>query len=131
MSVVSSPAAAISTPNPLLIGSGLPPFEAIKPSHVVPGIDQLLKTLGQALAALENTLEAPLAETGNGLISWETLVTPLTAITERLGWSWGIVGHLMGVKNSPELRTAYESVQPSLVQFSTQISQSHIIFKAL
>ena len=37
----------------------------------------------------------------------------------------------MGVKNSPELREAYESVQPALVQFSNEISQSQAIYKGL
>jgi oligopeptidase A len=32
---------ATVTDNPLLIGKGLPPFEAIKPEHVVPAVTQL------------------------------------------------------------------------------------------
>jgi oligopeptidase A len=63
--------------------------------------------------------------------TWQTVVEPLSKIKERLGWSWGIIGHLMGVKNSPELRTAYESVQPALVQFSNEIGQSKAIYNAL
>lgn len=55
---------------------------------------------------------------------------PLTRIEERLSWSWGIVGHLMGVKNSPELRAAYEEVQPALVQFATQMGQSKPLYEA-
>lgn len=137
MSVVSPPAKADNVDNPLLIGSGLPPFEAIEPGHVVPGIEQLLTDLTQALTTLEKTLEKALEKgalknsTSLSPVSWETVVAPLTNITERLGWSWGIIGHLMGVKNSPDLRTAYESVQPDLVQFSNRISQSQIIYKAL
>lgn len=55
---------------------------------------------------------------------------PLTRIEERLSWSWGIVGHLMGVKNNPELRAAYEEVQPALVQFATQMGQSKPLYEA-
>lgn len=110
--------------NPLLSGKGLPPFDIIEPSQVVPGITQLLQDLDTQLT----TLEAELTPT------WEGLVEPLTHLGERLTWSWGIIGHLMGVKNSPELREAYETVQPNLVQFSTKLSQSKPIyegFKAL
>ncbi|MEL6261871.1 MAG: M3 family metallopeptidase [Cyanobacteria bacterium J06626_6] len=129
MSVVSpsQPASAGAIQNPLLVGSGLPPFAAIQPHHVVPGIEQLLKALEQDITALEGQLaDAPAAA-----LTWESVVEPLTAITERLGWSWGIIGHLMGVKNSPALRSAYESVQPALVQFANRIDQSKVIYRAL
>ncbi|MEO0768607.1 MAG: M3 family metallopeptidase [Cyanobacteria bacterium J06649_4] len=145
----SGQASAAQIDNPLLIGSGLPPFSDIQASHVVPDIEQLLKTLEEELSKVEHSLETVIASSGPDgssnnskptdsqqtnsqlALNWETVVAPLTDITERLGWSWGIIGHLMGVKNSPELRTAYESVQPALVQFSTRIGQSQIIYKAL
>lgn len=129
MIAVSSPVKAPPADNPLLIGKGLPPFEAIEPGHVVPGIEQLLSDLAASLTALEAALEKRLEASQS--VSWDSLVTPLTAITERLGWSWGIIGHLMGVKNSAELRDAYESVQPALVQFSNKISQSQVIYMGL
>lgn len=125
MSVVSLPRPTASADNPLLIGSGLPPFGKIQPSHVVPGIEELLQTLEAELSNLEQQLLDGLA------LSWETLIEPVTAITERLSWSWGIISHLMGVQNSPELREAYESVQPALVQFSNRIGQSQALYKAL
>ncbi|MEO1620546.1 MAG: hypothetical protein AAFU53_05870, partial [Cyanobacteria bacterium J06632_3] len=135
-------ASAPLTDNPLLIGQGLPPFSDIQPSHVIPGIETLLKRLEEKLSTTEENLydllsansadeESGLAKTSSQTVTWDTLITPLTDITEKLSWSWGIIGHLMGVKNSPELRTAYESVQPALVQFSTRIGQSQIIYKAL
>ena len=117
--------------NPLLIGSGLPPFADIKPSHVVPGIEQLLKELSQALSAIEEKLSAKLAASPPAVATWAELMEPLTALNERLGWSWGIIGHLMGVQNSSELRAAYESVQPDLVQFANQLSQSPVIYESL
>ncbi|WNZ26533.1 M3 family metallopeptidase [Leptolyngbya sp. NK1-12] len=110
--------------NPLLIGEGLPPFEQIQPDHVVPAITQLLQELEAQLAELE----------ANVVPTWEGLVVPLEQIEERLSWSWGVVGHLMGVKNSPELRQAYETMQPEVVKFWNRLSQSQPIyagFKAL
>lgn len=108
-----------STDNPLLIGHGLPPFAEIQPEHVVPAVEQLLKDL----QAAQTALEADLAPT------WDKLMSPLTAIGERLGWTWGTIGHLMNVKNSPELRTAYEQVQPELVKFSSQLSQNATFYQ--
>jgi len=111
---------ATITDNPLLIGKGLPPFEAVKPEHVVPAMTQLLAELEEELT----TLEAKVTPTWNGLVE------PLERLGERLTWSWGIVSHLMGVKNSPELREAYEAVQPQVVQFSNKLSQSQPFYKA-
>jgi len=111
---------ATTIQNPLLIGEGLPPFDQIETRHVVPGI----KTLIAELSAKLETLEKEVTPT------WDGLVDPLSEIEERLRWSWGIVGHLMGVKNSPELREAYEEVQPLLVQFVNRLGQSKPIYEA-
>ncbi|MBR8830302.1 MAG: Oligopeptidase A [Chroococcopsis gigantea SAG 12.99] len=110
--------------NPLLIGQGLPPFDKIEPAQIVPAITGLLSDLEIQLTELENNITP----------TWSDLVESLTGIEERLGWTWGIVGHLMGVKNSPELRAAYETVQPQVVGFISRFSQSKPIyegFKAL
>ncbi len=111
---------ATVTDNPLLIGKGLPPFEKITPEQVVPALTQLLAELDGELANLEASITP----------TWSGLVEPLTQIEERLTWSGGIVGHLMGVKNSPELREAYESVQPKVVQFGNKLSQSKPLYQA-
>ncbi|MDH6079793.1 M3 family metallopeptidase [Chrysosporum ovalisporum ANA283AFssAo] len=107
--------------SPLLKGSGLPPFEDIQPEQVVPAFQELLVELDQQLTILEANIQP----------SWSALVEPLEKLTERLNWSWGIVSHLMGVKNSPELRAAYESVQPQVVQFFNKLGQSQPIYNAL
>lgn len=117
--MITTPSLPIND-NPLLIGQGLPPFDHIEVAHIEPGIAALLMDLRDALARLEAQV----------VPTWDGLVEPLTRIEERLGWSWGILGHLMGVKNSPELRAAYEAVQPALVQFSTQTGQSKPLYDA-
>ena len=106
--------------NPLLVGKGLPPFDKIEPSHVAPAMTELLKELDTDLTNLE----------ANVTPTWEGLVEPLTTMEEKLGWSWGLVGHLMGVKNSPELREAYEKMQPEVVKFYNKLSQSKPLYKA-
>ncbi|EDX76837.1 Peptidase family M3 [Coleofasciculus chthonoplastes PCC 7420] len=108
------------TENPLRRGTGLPPFDQIEPNHIVPAMTQLLAELEQELAALEEGVTP----------TWDGLVEPLETLTERLRWSWSIVSHLMGVKNSPELREAYETVQPKVVQFINTLNQSQPLYKA-
>jgi oligopeptidase A len=111
---------ATAIDNPLLIGKGLPPFEAIKPEHVVPGMTQVLAELEEELTSLEHQVTP----------TWNGLVEPLDRLGERLTWSWGAVEHLMSVKNSPELREAHENVQPKVVQFFNLLSQSKPIYEA-
>lgn len=107
--------------NPLLKGSGLPPFPDIQPEQIVPAFTALLAELEEKLTILEANIQP----------TWSSLVEPLEKLTEPLNWSWGLVSHLMGVKNSPELRTAYETVQPQVVQFFNKLGQSQPIYKAL
>jgi oligopeptidase A len=105
--------------NPLLQGQGLPPFAEIQPEQVVPAITELLVTVNAELTQLE----------ANIIPTWTGLVEPLDRLTERIGWSWSIVGHLMGVKNSPELRTAHEEMQPQVVQFWMRLGQSTALYQ--
>ncbi|MDJ0675625.1 MAG: M3 family metallopeptidase [Calothrix sp. MO_167.B42] len=112
---------AVISNNPLLQGSGLPLFTKIEPEHVVPAMNQLLEELNKKLIHLETNVEP----------TWNGLVAPLEDITERLYWSWGVINHLMGVKNSPELRLAHQTVQPQVVQFINKLSQSQPIYHAL
>ena len=111
---------ATITKNPLLIGKGLPPFDEIKAEQVVPAVTQLLKELAEGVSKLEENVTP----------TWSGLVEPLTELEERLSWSWGIVGHLMSVKNSPELREAYEKMQPEIIKFYNQLSQSKPLYEA-
>ncbi|MBD2357944.1 M3 family metallopeptidase [Tolypothrix sp. FACHB-123] len=111
---------AIISQNPLLKGAGLPPFTEIKPEQVVPAFQQLITQLDAELANLETNVQP----------TWSGLVEPLEKFTERLSWTWGIVNHLMGVKNSSELREAYEAVQPDVVQFFTKLGQSQPLYNA-
>ena len=109
------------TKKALLIGKGLPPFESIKPEDVVPAITELLTELEQELINLEVKVQP----------TWSDLVEPLQKLENRLTWSWRIVGHLMGVKNSPELRKAYDQVQPKIVLFTNKLNQSQLLYQGL
>jgi oligopeptidase A len=107
--------------SPLLQGQGLPPFPDITPAQVVPAITELLAEANTNLTQLE----------ANIIPTWAGLVEPLDRLTERIFWSWGIVGHLMSVQDSPELRAAHEEMQPQLDLFTIRLGQSIPIYHGL
>jgi oligopeptidase A len=102
----------------------LPAFDEIRPEHVVPGIGELVKEVESMLVALERSVNP-----GGG--SWEGLVEPIERMQDRLGFGFGIVDHLMGVRNSPPLREAYDVVEPEVVKLLTRIGQSQPIYRGL
>ena len=77
----------LSAPLPLLVGQGLPPFEAITPEQVEQAIPALLSDLNESLSALEASLEQRLGEFA--ALRWEEVMDPLHHLGERLRWSWG------------------------------------------
>src|SRR5687767_10208583 len=107
--------------NPLLQPATLPRFDAIRPEHVVPAIRHLLGELETELQQVEADLQP----------TWDHLVAPLERIEDRLTSVWGVVGHLMGVKNSEALRQAQQEVQGEVVQFSMRMGQSQRIYQGL
>ena len=114
---------------PLLAGAGLPKFQDINPEQVNQGIPLLLEQLNAELADLENRLDQRLAS-GKAL-AWDELMQPLHLLGERLRWSWGVVSHLNGVCNTPELRQAHQSQQAAVVAFGNRVGQSRNIYQAL
>jgi oligopeptidase A len=119
-----------STTRPALLrGEGLPDFAAITPEQVRLHIPELLVELEQELDRLEQGL-GNRAEAADPL-SWDELIGPLERIGERLRWSWGVVSHLNGVCNSPELREAHASQQAAVVRFGNRVGQSRLIHGAL
>src|SRR5213595_1370164 len=107
------------TDNPLLDFAGLPRFDAIKPEHVTPAIEQLIAHAGAVVSALE----APSQQ-----VSWDNFVTPLEEATERLGRAWGVVNHLNNVVDTPELRATYNENQPKVTEFWTALAQNEALF---
>ena len=114
---------------PLLAGEGLPNFEAITPEQVEQGIPALLDGLNAELTSLETTLEAKRAR-GESL-GWHAVMDPLHHLGERLRWSWGVVSHLNGVCNTPELRSAHQQQQSAVVAFGNRAGQSRSLYGAL
>nr|WP_243746909.1 M3 family metallopeptidase [Stenotrophomonas indicatrix] len=110
---------AVTVANPLLDFSGLPRFEAIRPEHVAPALDVLLAQAEAAVSAAEQVQP----------VTWQTFVTPLDDATERLWRAWGLVGHLQGVVNTPELREAYNSNLPRVTRFASALGQNLALYR--
>ncbi|MFN4867268.1 MAG: M3 family metallopeptidase [Cyanobium sp.] len=125
--------AAASSPSPLLRGQGLPPFEAITPEQVNAAIPELLDQLNGELSQLEQALEGRLeqASSGGDPLGWAEVMDPLHHLGERLRWSWGVLSHLNGVCNTPELREAHQNQQGTVVAFGSRAGQSAVIYRAL
>ncbi|RZJ84902.1 MAG: oligopeptidase A, partial [Massilia sp.] len=108
-----------ATSNPLLDFSGLTRFDLVKPEHVTPAIEQLIKGAAEVVAQLE----APTDE-----VTWDSFVIPLEEATERLGRAWGVVNHLNHVVDTPELRATYNENQPKVTEFWTALGQNEALF---
>ena len=62
--------------------------------------------------------------------TWENLCQPLAEVDDVLGRIFSPVSHLNSVKNSPELREAYEQTLPLLSEYSTWVGQHEGLYKA-
>ena len=98
-----------------------PRFDVITPALVAEALPALLAEARAAVAKLEKDA-AP---------TWDGLFAPLHRATKTLWYAWGIVGHEMGVMNSPEWRAAEEKFQPEIVKFGLEISQSPVFFRLM
>jgi oligopeptidase A len=113
--------------NPLNVKDGIPKFKEIKPEHVVPAVTDDLNQMKDLFRKLELYLDSSKPD----VVSYSGVVEELEKIQAPLSYSWGVVGHLMGVKNSDELRKAHDSVQSSIIEAHQSVGQSSPLFKAL
>jgi oligopeptidase A len=107
--------------NPLLEERELPRYDAVRPEHVEPAMRALLAELHAEFDRAEAAI-AP---------RWQAAVEPLERIGDRLGRTWGVVGHLLHVKNNEALRAAHEAVQPAVVELGIRMGQSRPLYDAL
>jgi oligopeptidase A len=107
--------------NPLYSYAGLPPFAQIRAEHIVPAVRAVIEECAKAFSEWEATVEP----------TWASAVVSLRNILDPLERVWSPVGHLMGVANSPEIRAAYEEMEPVIVEFGLRLGQSEAQYKAL
>jgi oligopeptidase A len=111
--------------NAFLLQEGLPKFSLISPSQLTPAVEGLLEKVDADFKTLEDKLQ----ETNSP--DFGMVLPEVEKIQFALGYAWGIAGHLNGVKNGDELREAFESNQPKVIQAMTKFSQSKPLYDAL
>lgn len=107
--------------NPLVtFGRGIAAYSEVKPEHIAPAIEYLLKHAQDAVDVAVNENTVP---------SWDALAEPLEDATESLGRSWGVISHLNSVDDTPELRAAYGAMLPKVTAFFSSLGQNLDLYK--
>ena len=102
--------------NPLLNISFRVPFDQIQASQVEPAIDELLADANRRL--------------GETIASAEPLHA-LDTMTERLEYAMNVVRHLESVATTPELRAAFNAVQPKVSVFYSSLTLNEDLWNAI
>jgi len=102
--------------NPLLEISFRVPFDKIQASDVEPAIDELLI---RAQKSLDNTINS------------HDPLRALDTMTENLDYAMAVVRHLESVATTPELRAAYNAVQPKVSAFYSGLVLNEALWNAI
>jgi oligopeptidase A len=108
--------------NPLLSVKFAIPFDEMRPEFVVPGIRQLLAQANDRIEAIVKD-DSPR--------TFSNTMLALEESTENLGYALGIVRHLEAVVTSPELRAAWNEVEPETSAFYSRIPLNEGLWKQL
>lgn len=87
-----------------------------------------------ALSELEasfSSLEASLSSPSSPPPTYSRVVEEMEKIEAPLEYAWGVVNHLMGVRNGEPLRAAHAAIQPRVIETTTKLSQSYQVYSAL
>jgi oligopeptidase A len=108
--------------NPLLEIQFRVPFDEIRAEHVEPAIRELLEQARKNQAGLSQS---------TGPRTFENTLLALENLTEKLDWAMGVIRHLESVATYPELRAAYNAVQPEVSLYYTNIVLDSGIWRIL
>ncbi|KAG1711574.1 hypothetical protein DVH05_008823 [Phytophthora capsici] len=103
----------------------LPPFEHLQLDEIEPAVTNAAANYTRDL----HDLEKKLRDVGKN-VQFQDVVDPLEVQGDALGRMWGIVGHLMSVRNSEELRAVHDKLQQLVIQTVTEASQSKTLYGA-
>lgn len=106
--------------NPLLEMNDLPPFSQMLPEHIEAAIDQVLADNRAAVAAV----------LAGSHCDWDSLMTPLEVMDDRLHRTWSPASHMNAVVNSEPLRLAYNACVPKLSAYATEMGQNTELYRA-
>lgn len=95
------------------------PFNSIDSAYLETKLEQELANTQATIQKLE---QEPIS-------SWDMIISPLQHSLYQLNQVWGIVGHLQGVKDSPELRSLHEKYLPILTELYVNLGQNQHLYK--
>jgi len=108
--------------NPLLSIQFHIPFDRVRAEHVEPGIRELLRQAQERIDGIVADL-AP-RSFGNTMLALEDA-------TENLDYALGVVRHLESVSTTPELRAAWNAVEPETSAFYSRIPLNDGLWRQL
>ena len=104
--------------NPLLNFKQAPQFQMIEAQHVIPALATVLQESRANIAELQQV----------AFPDWQNFAYPMECIEERLSRVWSPVSHLNAVRDSDELRTAYQSGIDLLTAYNSEVGQNKDLF---
>lgn len=111
--------------NPLLSTDFRIPFDRITPEHVVPATRHALARAERELA------EQVAAHASNQAGTFASTIGALDDLALRLARTFGVVRHLNGVSNSPELRSAFNEVLPEVTAFFAKLTTHDALWQVV
>ena len=108
--------------NPLLKIQFQIPFDQIRAEQVEPAISELLRDARHRLDRLASE-QSPR--------TYANTMEPLDTLTDTLDYATGLVRHLEAVTTTPELRSAYNSVQPEVSALHSSLPLNESLWQAV
>ncbi len=117
----------MSTENELM--HNLPLFSQIKTEKIEAMLSQRMQDNLEAISALLKTIGTQ-EKTGGIELCFESLILPLQQLDNELAKIFSPIRHLHAVKDTPELRKAYNAILPKLTAYQTQLSLNQDLYQA-
>ena len=114
--------AGVAETNPLFDIEFQIPFDRIRAEHVEPAVHEWLR---QARERIESIIAEREPRT------FINTMMELDSATEGLEYAMGIVRHLEAVATTPELRAAFNKVQPEVSEFYSSIPLNEGLWRAI
>ncbi|HET9985685.1 MAG TPA: M3 family metallopeptidase [Longimicrobiales bacterium] len=108
--------------NPLLEEGYRIPFQRIRAEDVVPAVRAALEAARTGVAEVVAL---------TGARTYANTIEALDDVLERLERVVAVARHLLGVKDSPALRAAYEAVNPEIAEFEASLTANPALWSAV
>lgn len=99
----------------------LPDFQNINLNQLKEHVEQKIKESENYLNQLQHTPE--------NFEDQLAVIRTMDIIANEIDESWGIICHLNGVMNTPEIREVYQSILPIMSQYYTRIGQHTVLYQ--